>query len=63
MLDMLDTDNRRVAVLFPGALGDFLCLLPAIHALAEDAQVEIFTKTEFAEIVPRNIRVSTLERY
>ena len=63
MLDMLDTHNRRVAVLFPGALGDFLCLLPALHALAEDAQVEIFAKTEFAEIVPRHIRVSTLERY
>jgi ADP-heptose:LPS heptosyltransferase len=52
-----------VAVLFPGALGDFICLLPALHGLAESAQVEIYAKTAFAEIVPRTIRVVALERY
>lgn len=59
---MLDTHNRRVAVLFPGALGDFICLLPAIHGLAAGARVEIFTKTEFTDIVPGSIRVCALER-
>jgi ADP-heptose:LPS heptosyltransferase len=59
---MIETDNR-IAVLFPGALGDFICLLPALQVLAEGAQVEIFTKTAFAAIVPRHIRVRALERY
>jgi ADP-heptose:LPS heptosyltransferase len=60
---MIAADKRRIAVLFPGALGDFICLLPALHALAEGAQVEIFSKTEFAALVPEHIRVSALERY
>jgi ADP-heptose:LPS heptosyltransferase len=60
---MTDTHSHRVAVIFPGTLGDFICLLPAIHALAESAQVEIFARTEFADIVPQNIRVGPLERY
>jgi ADP-heptose:LPS heptosyltransferase len=60
---MAGIDNRRVAVFFPGALGDFICLLPALHALAERAHLEIFAKTQFADIMPENIKVGALERY
>ena len=60
---MRDKRNQRIAILFPGALGDFVCLLPAIHELAERAQVEIFAKSEFSDIVPRNVSVGALERY
>jgi ADP-heptose:LPS heptosyltransferase len=59
---VIETDNR-IAVFFPGALGDFICLLPALQILAEGAQVELFTKMAFAGIVPRHIRVRALERY
>ena len=60
---MNEGDMPRSALLFPGALGDFVCLLPALHALARDTQVEVFAKTEFADIVPRRIPVHALERY
>jgi ADP-heptose:LPS heptosyltransferase len=56
-------NKPRIAILFPGALGDFICLLPALHALARDAQLEIFAKTEFADIVSADIQVRALERY
>ncbi|HUI25640.1 MAG TPA: glycosyltransferase family 9 protein [Candidatus Kryptonia bacterium] len=29
-------NTRRVLILFPGALGDFLCVLPSIHALQQE---------------------------
>jgi ADP-heptose:LPS heptosyltransferase len=60
---MTDGNKPRSAVLFPGALGDFICLLPALQALARTTRVEIFAKTEFAEIVPQDIPIRALERY
>ena len=60
---MTDGKKPRSALLFPGALGDFVCLLPALHALARASRVEVFAKSEFAEIVPQNIPVRALERY
>jgi ADP-heptose:LPS heptosyltransferase len=60
---VIDPGERRAAVIFPGALGDFMCLLPAIHALAQEARVEVFAKTEFAAVVPEHIRVKTLQRF
>ncbi len=53
----------RIAVFFPGALGDFICLLPALHALGRDARIDIFAKSEFADLVPKDYRVHALERY
>jgi ADP-heptose:LPS heptosyltransferase len=58
-----NTSERRVAVLFPGALGDFICLLPVLDALAGGAEVEVFARSEFAAIVPEHIKVSAIERY
>jgi heptosyltransferase III len=60
---MTNLNKPRIAVLFPGALGDFVCLIPALNALAKNGRVEVFAKTEFADIAPRDIRVGTLERY
>jgi ADP-heptose:LPS heptosyltransferase len=57
-----DLARPRVCVLFPGALGDFICLLPALHALAGDAAVDIFARREFAEIAPSGVSVYSLER-
>lgn len=52
----------RVGVLFPGALGDFVCFLPALHTIAQSADVEVFAQSAFADLVPSNVTVSSLER-
>ncbi len=41
---MPNAPQRRVLVLFPGALGDFICFLPALCALAEDACIDPSTR-------------------
>lgn len=52
----------RLCVLFPGALGDFVCVLPALHHLARHAQVEVFARNEYADLVPHNIKIQSIER-
>jgi ADP-heptose:LPS heptosyltransferase len=54
--------RRRICVIFPGALGDFICFLPALHALARAATVDIFARSEFADIAPQGVTVASLER-
>jgi ADP-heptose:LPS heptosyltransferase len=48
-------------VLFPGALGDFICFLPALGVLSASAPVDLFARSEFAELVPPHVRVRSLE--
>jgi len=46
--------NRRVLVIFPGALGDLMCLMPALAAVAwrhPDASVELMARLELARLV------------
>ena len=52
----------RVCVLFPGALGDFVCLLPALQSLAREAKVDVFARAEFADLVTARVVVRSLER-
>ena len=54
--------SRRVCVLFPGALGDFVCFLPALHELARLGAVDLIARSEFAAIAPRAVTVHSLER-
>jgi heptosyltransferase III len=45
------TTNRRVLVIFPGALGDLLCLVPAVRAIARHnpgAALELMARGELA---------------
>jgi ADP-heptose:LPS heptosyltransferase len=45
------TSNRRVLVIFPGALGDLLCLVPAVRAIARrnpGATLELMARGELA---------------
>jgi hypothetical protein len=51
----------RIGVLFPGALGDFICFLPALQILAWNAEVDLFARIEFADIVPSGVTVRSLE--
>jgi len=53
--------RSRIAVLFPGALGDFICFLPALEKLARDADVDLFARREFADIAPSGAIVRSLE--
>jgi ADP-heptose:LPS heptosyltransferase len=55
--------NRRALVLFPGALGDFVCFLPVLEFLAERTPIDLLAWTEFSELVPARIKVASLERF
>jgi len=49
---MPNTTPSRVLVIFPGALGDLICLLPALRALVRryrDCSVELMARAELAE--------------
>src|SRR4030088_2677847 len=44
---------KRVLVIFPGALGDFICVLPAIEALAtrhRGCSIELMARAELARL-------------
>jgi ADP-heptose:LPS heptosyltransferase len=44
---------RRVLVIFPGALGDFICVIPAIEAIAgrhRDASIDLMSRAELARL-------------
>jgi hypothetical protein len=55
------TDCSKVCVIFPGALGDFVCLLPALHALTKSAQAVLYAHSAFAEIAPGGVTVRSIE--
>jgi ADP-heptose:LPS heptosyltransferase len=55
------TVKQRALVFFPGALGDFICFLPALRALAETALVDLFARSEFADLLSETVRVRSLE--
>lgn len=57
-----DSSSAKICVIFPGALGDFICFLPALRALASTAPVDLFARTEFGAIAPRGVVVESLER-
>jgi ADP-heptose:LPS heptosyltransferase len=48
-----NTSAKRVLVIFPGALGDFVCVLPAIDALAKrhrGCSIELMARAELARL-------------
>jgi hypothetical protein len=55
--------NRRALILFPGALGDFVCFLPTLKILAERTSIDLLARTEFSEIVAGRVKVGSLERF
>jgi ADP-heptose:LPS heptosyltransferase len=60
--EITKSSRPRLAVLFPGALGDFVCLLPALQSLVREAEVDFFARMEFAGLVPAGVKVRSLER-
>lgn len=48
-------------IIFPGALGDFVCFLPALERLSRHARVELLARTEFSDLVSSSVTVGSLE--
>jgi len=62
-MNMLEPAAQRSLVLFPGALGDFLCFLPTLRVLSEGQQVDLLAHSEFGDLVPAAVKVRPLECY
>jgi ADP-heptose:LPS heptosyltransferase len=58
-----NTVRARSCVIFPGALGDFICFLPALQTLVRDSEIDLFARSEFAEIVTSEVSVRSLESH
>jgi len=54
--------RSKICVIFPGALGDFICFMPTLQWLAQTAAVDLFARSEFAGLVADGVTVSSLER-
>ena len=51
----------KICLIFPGALGDFICFLPALQTLSRGARVDLFARSEFAELTPEGVTVRSIE--
>ena len=54
--------REKTLVLFPGALGDFVCFLPALHELARGRAVDLLARSEYGDLLPPHIHAGTIER-
>jgi ADP-heptose:LPS heptosyltransferase len=54
--------DGRVLILFPGALGDFVCFVPVLECLARRKSIDVLARTEFSDVSPPCANVSSLER-
>jgi len=57
----MTTRPTRACAILPGALGDFICFLPALQCLLQGHRVDLFARSEFAELVPSGVTVRSLE--
>jgi ADP-heptose:LPS heptosyltransferase len=55
--------NTKALVIFPGALGDFICFLPALGRLSMLWDVHLLARLEFSELLPPWITVGSIERH
>lgn len=55
--------QEKILVIFPGALGDFICFLPALQKLAEGRRVDLLARSEYAALTPENVATRSLECY
>ena len=55
--------EEKVLIIFPGALGDFICFFPALWRLASGREVDLLARTEYADLLPQTVRVRSLECY
>jgi ADP-heptose:LPS heptosyltransferase len=55
--------GEKILIIFPGALGDFICFFPALQRLACGREVDLFARTEYGDLLPQTIRIRSLESY
>jgi ADP-heptose:LPS heptosyltransferase len=55
------SNGTPICVFFPGALGDFICFLPALRWLSRLKPVILYAHSEFADLVPATVTVRSLE--
>jgi ADP-heptose:LPS heptosyltransferase len=48
--------------IFPGALGDFVCFLPALDELARGREVDLLARSEYGGLLPPPIHALSIER-
>ena len=60
---MSDAQIIRKLVLLPGALGDFICFLPALDFVATSCKVDLLARGEYSDIAPASVRTQSLERF
>jgi ADP-heptose:LPS heptosyltransferase len=53
---------KKTLAIFPGALGDFVCFLPALSHLARERRVDLLACTEYGELAPAGISVATIDQ-
>lgn len=60
----MDARAPKLLVLFPGALGDFVCLLPTLAALraAFDGRMTVAAKPSLLELLPADLERFSIER-
>jgi ADP-heptose:LPS heptosyltransferase len=57
----LAVTRSRSLILFPGALGDFICLVPTIERIRQQSTVELLARTEFADLLSSSVPVRRLD--
>lgn len=57
----LSVEGRRGLVIFPGALGDFICFLPALERISRCGPVDLLARSEYAVLVPPAVKTRSLE--
>jgi ADP-heptose:LPS heptosyltransferase len=53
----------RSLILFPGALGDFVCFLPTLNLIEQLSAVDLCARTEFRDLVSSQVRVHSVDSY
>lgn len=53
----------KILVIFPGALGDFICFLPALNRLAAGKRVDLLARSDYRDLVPPAVMTRSLECY
>lgn len=54
---------EKILVIFPGALGDFICFLPALARLAAGKGVDLLARSEYQGLVSPGVVTGPLECY
>lgn len=62
-LSELQANVKKALVIFPGALGDFICFLPALEKLARGGEIDLLAQAQFADLLPATVKTRSLECY